>query len=211
MQYKIYYNDSFVLLADEHPQIKEIFTKTISGNKDAEAFFSNSLQLFDGVTNENILVVCNSPADVFAHFLQQVKLIIAGGGMVTNEHGELLLIYRRGKWDLPKGKIDKGENILDGAIREVEEETGVKVETTNIEPILTYHAYKLKGENCLKETSWFEMLAKPGQSKLTPQAEEDIEQVLWVKKTDLKNYKSECYPLILDLISGYSDAPDSSS
>ena len=138
------------------------------------------------------------------NFLDGFDVIIAGGGIVKNERDELLLMFRRGKWDLPKGKIELKEDIMDGAIREVTEETGVKIEKVTGKPISTFHAYKLKGKNCIKETSWFNMLAKPGQDKLTPQTEEDIEEVRWVKKGDLINYKDGSYPLIWDLLSVYT-------
>jgi 8-oxo-dGTP pyrophosphatase MutT (NUDIX family) len=199
-EYKIYYNDSMVLLTDELRQSNKKFTKVITGEKDADAFFTNSLQLFDGVTNENILIVTDQAEQVMRRFLENVKLVIAGGGIVSNEKDELLLIYRRKKWDLPKGKIDGGEKIRDGAVREVTEETEVKIESVEKDPELTYHAYHQNDKNYLKETSWFEMKAVPGQNKPVPQEEEDIEEVRWVKKSDLKRYKPECYPLIWDLL-----------
>ena len=136
--------------------------------------------------------------------LDHLDIVIAGGGIVTNEFDELLLIFRRGKWDMAKGKIELNEKIIDGAVREVEEETGVKIESVNEKPCITYHAYKLKGKNSLKETSWFEMKAKPGQTKLTPQTEEDIEEVRWVKKSDLKNYRDNSFLLIWDLLEPYA-------
>jgi 8-oxo-dGTP pyrophosphatase MutT (NUDIX family) len=68
-------------------------------------------------------------------------IIIAGGGIVTNELGELLMIFRRGKWDLPKGKLDEGESIEDCAIREVEEETGVKNLKLGAKLLVTEHEY----------------------------------------------------------------------
>jgi 8-oxo-dGTP pyrophosphatase MutT (NUDIX family) len=202
--YKIYYNDSLVLLTDELGQSNKKFTKVITGEEDADAFFKHSLQLLAGSSNENLLIVTDKSAQVMRRFLEGVKLIIAGGGIVFNEADELLLIFRRGKWDLPKGKINKGEHIADGAIREVIEETGIRIESIEKEPQLTYHAFRLEGKNCLKETSWFKMKAIPRQNNPTAQTEEDIEEVRWVKKSDLRKYKDLCYPLIWDLLSQYA-------
>lgn len=116
----------------------------------------------------------------------------AAGGVVKNEKGEILFINRRGKWDLPKGKVDKNEElgmrneefIRVEAIREVKEETGlVEVEVVRkLQP--TYHIYHEKGKQILKETCWFEMLAS-GDQKLVPQTEEEITEVRWFKPEEL--------------------------
>src|ERR1039457_1197287 len=82
----------------------------------------------------------------------------------------------------------------------------MKIKSVNEKPITTYHAYRLKGKNCLKETSWFEMKAKDGQAHPTPQTEEDILEVRWVKKEDLKQYENISYPLIWGLLSAYSNS-----
>lgn len=198
--YRIYYNDSFVLISSDASQSNKNFAKVISTEKETEEFAANPAIFYDGITNVNVLVVTKEPYNVLTSFLEHQEIILAGGGIVWNENNELLMIYRRGHWDLAKGKIEVKEKIIDGAVREVEEETGVKIKSVNENAIHTYHAYKLKGRNCIKETSWYEMKAKDGQNKLVPQTEEDIEDVRWVKRTDLKKYQAGCYPLIWDLI-----------
>lgn len=203
--YKIYYNDSFVLLTTDRAQMNKNFTTIIEGDKESTNFLCKAEILFDGKTNRTTLLLCERPGEVMCQFLDKVNIIVAGGGIVFNENGELLMIHRRGKWDLAKGKIELKEEILDGAVREVEEETSVKIETVLPQPVRTYHAYKLKGKNSLKETSWYEMKAKPNQFKLVPQTEEDIDEVRWVKTTDLKNYEAGCFWLIWDLISRYKE------
>ena len=87
------------------------------------------------------------------------KKIIAGGGVVVNEKNQVLFIYRRKKWDLPKGKLDPGEDIKACAIREVMEETGIRNLTIGKLIIVTTHSYEEKGLNMQKETHWFEMKA----------------------------------------------------
>src|SRR5699024_8779095 len=102
----------------------------------------------------------------------------AGGGLVYNTNNEVLFIFRKGKWDLPKGHTKKNESIERSAIREVEEETGVKnLEIVNTLPT-TYHIMKRKGKYRLKETFWFEMKTDY-KGELKPQEEEDITKVEW--------------------------------
>ncbi|MFM2306348.1 MAG: hypothetical protein RLZZ367_1017 [Bacteroidota bacterium] len=199
--YKIYYNDTYVLVTSNRAQINKNFTTIFTDPVETEKFFTNTPTLFDGTTNEPIAVLTSEPQKILKLISQRVKTVIAGGGIVFNEHGELLLIHRRGKWDLPKGKIEKGEAIKHGAIREVEEETGVLIHSCTDTPLLTYHTYTLYGKQQLKQTSWYTMQAKPGQQQLTPQTEEDIDDVRWVAKADLPNYADGCYVLIWDLIS----------
>ena len=112
------------------------------------------------------------------------KTILAGGGLVENERGEILFMYRREKWDLPKGKLDPGETIEACALREVQEETGLREVTLGDLLIITRHEYEEKGMEILKETHWFRMKADSG-SPLVPQAEEQITDLRWV---DLKNF-----------------------
>jgi ADP-ribose pyrophosphatase YjhB (NUDIX family) len=202
--YKIYYNDSFVLLSGDRSQINKNFTRILTEEKEIRDFLANPSILFDKEAYGNIFVACCKPGETMCQILEGLEIVIAGGGIVSNEFDELLLIFRRGKWDMAKGKIEWNERIIDGAVREVEEETGVKIETVDEKPCSTYHAYKLKGRNCLKETSWFKMKDVPGKSQLTPQTEEDIEEVRWVKKTELNNYRQISFPLIWDLLAPYA-------
>ena len=150
----------------------------------------------------------NVHAGVFFHpnleelrkaFFKKFSLIIAAGGLVWNEKDEILMIFRRGKWDLPKGKLDKGEKLEDCAIREVEEETGLKV-TKLISPlIVTHHTYHEGSKFILKESHWYTMKVS-GEQKLTPQTEEDIFDIKWVNKNDLEKYKKDSFPLITGVL-----------
>lgn len=112
-------------------------------------------------------------------FLMKLPNVIAAGGKVYNTAGKVLFIYRNDKWDLPKGKIEKGESFEEGAIREVEEETGVKgLEITR--PLeTTYHIFKRNGKYRIKTTYWFEMETNY-DGKLVPQENEGITKVKWL-------------------------------
>lgn len=132
-------------------------------------------------------------------FWKKFDLVIAAGGVVFNEKNEILLIFRRGLWDLPKGKLDKGEKLEACAIREVKEETGLS--KTNVKTLLctTYHTYHEGARFKLKESFWYKMQAA-GKQQLIPQTEEDIEALIWVKPADMKKYLNQCYSSVRDVL-----------
>lgn len=111
---------------------------------------------------------------------QAYTIIDAAGGIVENGNGEILMIFRRDKWDFPKGKVEDGETWEEAALREVEEETGVQqLAITEALPD-TQHTYELHGTPILKYTHWYRMHAP--KQELVPQTEEDIAQALWIHK-----------------------------
>lgn len=202
--YKIYYNDSFVLITDDRAQMNENFTKVLDSPSAISNFLAQPDILFDNITNEQLFLLTDEPQKALDSLISQLDVVIAGGGLVFNENDELLLIHRRGHWDLAKGKIEKGEDTILGAEREVTEETGVAIAEVEPTPIITYHAYFLRGKRCLKPTYWYIMKAQPGQTRLVPQTEEDIDDVRWVKKQDLIKYKEGSYPLIWGLLQQFA-------
>ena len=111
-------------------------------------------------------------------FLTQHQHIIAGGGWVKNASGELLIIERNGKIDMPKGKLEQKEAIELCAVREVKEECRVKRLEITGAPVKTYHCYPYKGDYALKTTYWFPMRTDYDK-KLKPQVEEGITAVYW--------------------------------
>lgn len=127
------------------------------------------------------------------------KLIIAAGGVVMNEHNEVLLIFRRGCWDLPKGKLDEGETVAECALREVKEETALEHITQGAFIADTFHQYEEKGQPVTKQTSWYLM---QGSSKETPvpQTEEDIAEIRWVPTQQLSPYLANTYPNIIEIL-----------
>ena len=137
--------------------------------------------------------------DDLKKFAKNYHLIKAAGGLVTDDDARVLLIFRRGKWDLPKGKAEDNEPIELCANREVIEETGLNELVLRKPLAVTYHTYFEKGKDILKETHWF-LFDAPGKQQLQPQLEEDILKVEWVKKEDLKEYKKNTFPLIKDVL-----------
>lgn len=132
-------------------------------------------------------------------FFKHFEPITAAGGLVLNENGYLLMIFRRGKWDLPKGKVDKGESLEACALREVSEETGLQTLRILHNLPVTYHTYDMFGKHMLKDTHWFLMQA-PGDQQLTPQTEEDIETIQWVAPGAVKEKLENTYPSVREII-----------
>lgn len=132
---------------------------------------------------------------VFEKICSEFNQINAGGGLVRNLAGEYLLIFRNGKWDLPKGKQEAGEDIKVTAVREVEEECGIdSLELGNL-LCVTHHTYRVNGEFMLKHTFWYNMEYK-GDATLKPQTEENIEMCKWVKGEEIAELVKDTYPSI---------------
>lgn len=134
------------------------------------------------------------------------KKIIAAGGLVENELGEFLFIFRRNNWDLPKGKLDDGETIETCATREVKEETGLQNVAITSFLCKTYHEYfdKWIGETVIKETWWYKMQSNSNEI-LVPQTEEDIEQIIWVNKQNVLDLLLQSYPSIIEVWKANND------
>ena len=135
-------------------------------------------------------------------------IITAAGGLVQNNEGSILLIFRRGFWDLPKGKLDAGELIPECAVREVREETGLQ--TIKLGPFIcmTTHAYfdKWLQKDVIKETHWFAMKATSLEPEtLNPQTEEDIEKIEWVPVSELDQYLLQTYPTIRNVFDAFNE------
>jgi 8-oxo-(d)GTP phosphatase len=134
------------------------------------------------------------------HLKDQFKIVKAAGGLVVKD-GKILMIYRLGKWDLPKGKIKKIEDDMEGAIREVEEECNIKVDVVEKLPN-TWHSYAYKGNKILKKTSWFVMTCLD-DSLMKPQAEEFIEAVKFMTPEEIMEVLPETYASITFIIKHY--------
>jgi len=202
MHIKIYFNDKPLFLADEIDSELEPYVH----HDDAVYIDEFSTPGVNSMLHEMRLAKVH--AGIFRHdditalkkaFWKKFTVIQAAGGIVTNDAGALLFMYRRGKWDLPKGKLDKGETLEQCAVRETEEETGLRKVELHQPLITTYHTYDENGKHFLKETHWFKLSA-PGSQHLEPQLAEQITALEWAPPSSLDKYVKNTFPSILDVL-----------
>ncbi|MBL7951735.1 MAG: NUDIX domain-containing protein [Flavobacteriales bacterium] len=140
--------------------------------------------------------------DAWQAFQDDNVFVLAAGGLVRDEVGRLLAIKRLGKWDLPKGKVEKGEGVDTGAVREVQEECGLRA-VVLIKPVIsTWHTYERKGKQHLKRTEWFLMRAS-SEEELTAQSEEDIEEVRWLDEAGVRMMEADTYPSLIPVLKAW--------
>lgn len=166
------------------------------------------IRLYEQVTNAQInkTVQYNFLTDDYDAVKAQIKshfeIIYAAGGLVTKGN-QILFIKRLGKWDLPKGKVDKGEDRKIAAVREVWEECGIKAKLirkiTNV-----WHTYTQNKINTLKKTTWYEMVCLD-DSHMRPQSEEDITKVKWADPEERAKMLSNTYASIIYVIEKWSE------
>lgn len=125
--------------------------------------------------------------------------IEASGGLIKDQADHYLLIYRRGHWDLPKGKIDAGESPREAAVREIEEETGVNGLVFQQELPPSYHIYPFHQKWVLKKTHWFLYKANSAH-ELRLQQEEDIEQAQWMSASEIRKHANQIYSSLMPLL-----------
>jgi len=209
--YKIYINQVCLLLTDTNEaQNFEKIPTILCIPYENEKELAQSILAWENYEGKKTICLHDKDLQILKYnFFKNYNTHVAGGGLVINENGEHLLIYRNGKWDLPKGHTEEGETIEETALREVIEETGIK-NISIAKPIsmtpqanITYHTYlSKKGKRIMKETHWFEMKAT-AQTVLIPQAEEGIEKAVWVNKTELPKHIKDAYDNIADILSNY--------
>lgn len=202
MYIKIYFNDKPLFLCDAIDKTIEPYLH----HDDAVFIDEFSSQALKSMIHEMELQKIH--AGILQHknleelkkaFWKKFTIVQAAGGYVTDKKNELLMIFRRGKWDLPKGKLDPGETLAQCALREVEEETGLRNILLKEHLLTTYHTYHESGKFILKESYWYRMHINDHQS-LVPQAEEDIAEARWVKKSQVKEMLNNTFPSIKDVL-----------
>ena len=202
MYHKIYFNDKPLFLCDA---VDETIAPFVHHD---DAVFIDEL---DGHTIKSMIHEMQQPkvhAGVFYHpdleklkkeFFKKFTIILAAGGIVQNEDNAVLMIFRRGFWDLPKGKLDPGESIEDCAVREVKEETGLKKVRLLSAAGTTWHTYHEGTKYILKESHWFHMKAS-GKEVLVPQTEEEITGIKWVAREELGRIYPAAYPSVTEIL-----------
>lgn len=153
-------------------------------------------------TYNSVEILSPEPLTAFEAFARQMKWVEAAGGVVESDRGEVVMISRNGRWDLPKGHREQGESFEECAAREAEEETGVKVAEVGRLLAATLHAYNIYGEWELKLTAWYVMRALSRQ--LTPQREEGIVRAEWVTPDCIEEQIKNSFPTIKKVFSAFS-------
>ena len=200
--YKVFFNQKPIVFT----------TDIIIPKKDSPLFyvkFTNKKFIIQVLKSNKIkmLYLYHSKEEKLKHyFYSMFKIVEAAGGLVKNlKTNHFLFIFRNKKWDLPKGRINKNEEVKSAAIREVEEETGVNnlsiVEHLNT----TYHIFKKNRKYRLKKTFWY-LMETDFIDELTPEKKEGIEKAIWIDKNSIGTFKNEIYQNINLVITNYLDS-----
>jgi 8-oxo-dGTP pyrophosphatase MutT (NUDIX family) len=199
-KYNIYINEKSLIVVNSIPEGAINYQHIDVQGFDFVKFYRSL------ANNPKALFYLVSP-DVKSTFIQikdSVRVIEAAGGLVKNEDDKYLFIKRNGKWDLPKGKLEPNEKKKDAAVREVEEECGIRIKALGKKLLKTYHVYEIKGKVVLKVSHWYAMEAKSKQ-KLIPQIEEGITEVKWFSKKNWNVIRANTFANILDVINSHSE------
>jgi ADP-ribose pyrophosphatase YjhB (NUDIX family) len=198
----VYYNDKPIILTTD----KEAYISVHPVAEKFPSFTGAELHSYSEALSDlerpGIMgaIIEDVSADALLGQLQAMySPIDAAGGLVYNEQEAILMIYRRGKWDLPKGKKDTGETIEDCALREVSEETGLERLTLGEKICDTYHIYNQGNEQMLKRTAWYKMKGTSAD-KLRPQKEENIMEARWVDEKDMAPFAAKSYEAIRQVL-----------
>jgi 8-oxo-dGTP pyrophosphatase MutT (NUDIX family) len=194
-KYRIYINDNTLFIADVLPELLEKIQVIDIQGFDLLTFYKKLKQ----GSKKNYIILSNNPKDTFRKIKKGCEVIKAAGGLVQSALGNYLFIFRNKKWDLPKGKLEEGENMKETAVREVEEECGIKVLTREEKLCKTYHVYPFDDKLALKKTNWYKMTVK-AEPKLTPQKEEGIDRAEWLHKDQIAPVLKNTYPAIIDVL-----------
>ncbi len=195
--YKVFVKDALLILTSDLSDTK---------NQDYFMLNGNAIQTaIDALATKKLkLAYIYHPnhEEILKKFTKKIPLQVAAGGVVTNKKGQVLFIFRNNKWDLPKGKLDKGESLKEAALREVEEETGVKGLKLENHLKTTYHIFKSSGTYKLKEVHWYAMKTSY-DGKLKGQKSEGIAKVKWMGPKKIQKALENSY-VNIRMLFGYA-------
>ncbi len=207
-RYKIYINESPLILT----QTSDLADETVFERSLIHAMYGgkpkillNYIEVLEkNKHHEGIIIQADNLDQLWRDFKSLYYYIKAGGGLVTNSVGKILLIFRRGVWDLPKGKQDPGETLAQTALREVREETGI-ADLKIIEKLNNgYHCYMMSKQRTLKRTRWY-LMETQNQGQLVLQKEEGIQDAAWFDPRELPKLTMPMYNNIRDVLMRYND------
>ena len=192
---QIFYKEKPIIISDKKSDLKLCLVIDIDLIENIDI-----IGILDKKNVKSIGILSKNKKSILSAFKKKFPEIIAAGGKVLNQDSEILFIYRNKKWDLPKGKSEKNENISQTALREVIEETGIK-NLSIVKPLeKTYHIFKRRNKHYLKSTYWFEMISEY-KGKFKPQKKEGITRVEWIGVENLQSILPKSYANIRLLFS----------
>lgn len=197
--YKVFFDNRTLFFTDQFEKYYQsydgLFVRYLN-----EIQLAYVIELFRNVSEiRNVFIIHPEVEPAFEAFRTFFREVEAAGGLVFNEKGQVLVIHRRGKWDLPKGKVEKCEKVITTAVREVEEECGIQAPRAGDLLHISYHSYIREGVMFLKKTYWYRM-DHPSSPEPVPQTKEDITEARWLDPSDLDLVTSNTYPSILEVL-----------
>jgi len=195
---KIFVNDKPLQLLESGSEPENSSWKELTLNADSDINLL-LMDIYNAEKSAAFFIRVDSTERTLERIRNSMPTVVAAGGLVWNGDGRLLMIYRRGKWDLPKGKLDPGEDLESAALREVSEETGVKGLSLNGKHSVMYYVFKDHNKLFLKEIHWYKMLCSDN-APLVPQAKEEITKAEWASWRDIHENMENTYSSIRDLL-----------
>lgn len=197
--YKVFFNSRTIILDDKSPDFQKRKEDCIISLKDMSDLKPRLLNWLSSEREDNICIWHSDLDKLMNTFSACFTLIPASGGLVKNSKGEDLIIFRRGVWDLPKGKAEPGESEEQTALREVKEECHLKKLTIKRFLLNTYHIYFLNEQPVLKRTKWYEMKYE-GKKDPRPQRKEEITDTKWLPFSQLSLISGNTFPNVIEVI-----------
>ena len=192
----IFFNQRAMILCREGEQAEKDPEAVIVIDNGDDTILANAVNTIDtGSGIRRLYVLCDNPELTYERLRKLFTEVDAAGGLICNDLGEFLLIFRNGMWDLPKGKREKGESTAENAVREVMEECGIPAPELGELICVTDHTYHRGGQFVLKHTYWYSMSVS-SSAPTRPQTEEGITQTAWVPAEEIRQYAGQTYPSI---------------
>ena len=201
--YKIYYNNKKLIIANE-ADLNFKGNNTLFAAYDNVAILQALIETFHNLPSvETLYIYGEKPELIWEAYKSLYTVIEAAGGLVLNKASHALLIFRYGKWDLPKGKVEKKETIEEAAVREVIEECGVKDLVIESKLMDTHHVYVANDKQVLKISHWYLMKCQDNEPELIPQIIEGITDARWMTATEALQILDQSYPSVQDVLTRF--------
>jgi ADP-ribose pyrophosphatase YjhB (NUDIX family) len=205
--YKVFIDSLAVYFLKNKQEIKNVFVKkriNIKVNNEAVKTIFEEIEKSASLQEQKVFFICDDLDKVWELFKHKYEFRVAAGGLVMNDKSKVLLIYKNEHWDLPKGHLKQNESPEIGAVREVEEESGISDPQIVSSLTITYHTYVYQGKHILKQNHWFLMKYEKNET-LVPQENEGIQKVEWKSKKEYIKCIESSYGSIKDVFTTFTE------